>query len=205
MRRAASGFTLVELLIAISLMAVLAVLGWRGLDSVLSSRERIVDASDSLRALSVAFHQLDEDLRLSWPVRLRKLSVAPIGFGVEQAGADPALQLVREQASELAPARLQRVVYRVRSGVLERGFARWVDAASDAPDAPAARDYTWQPLLAGVTALQMRGWIDGQGWVGASAIAARSGVPPPQALVTGLEILVTRGNERVLRVFTVKD
>ncbi len=203
MRRAASGFTLVELLIAISLMAVLAVLGWRGLDSVLSSRERIVEASDSLRALSVAFHQLDEDLRLSWPVRLRKLSVAPIGFGVDQAGADPALQLVREQASELAPARLQRVVYRIRSGVLERGFAQWVDAASGAADEPAARAYTWQPLLAGVTALQMRGWIDGQGWVGASAIAARSGAAP--GLVTGVEILVARGNERVLRVFTVKD
>ncbi|MCL4746530.1 MAG: prepilin-type N-terminal cleavage/methylation domain-containing protein [Burkholderiaceae bacterium] len=205
MRRAASGFTLVELLIAISLMAVLAVLGWRGLDSVLSSRERIVDASDSLRALSVAFHQIDEDLRLSWPVRLRKLSVVPIGFGAAQGGASADLQLVREQASELAPAQLQRVIYRVRAGVLERGFAQWVSAGPDAPDAPGARDYTWQPLLSGVSALQMRGWIDGQGWIAAATIAARSGAATPQGLVTGVEVLVARGDERVLRVFTVKD
>ena len=45
MRRRASrsrvrtgGFTLVELLVAAALMAVLAVLSWRGLDAVLDSR-----------------------------------------------------------------------------------------------------------------------------------------------------------------------
>ena len=64
------GFTLLELLIAIALMALLAVLGWRGLDSVLRSRERIAANSDDLRGLSVAFSQLDEDLRRSWVVRL---------------------------------------------------------------------------------------------------------------------------------------
>ncbi len=32
------GFTLVELLVAISILAILAVLGWRGLDSIVRAR-----------------------------------------------------------------------------------------------------------------------------------------------------------------------
>ena len=48
---ASRGFTLLEVLIALSLMAVLAVLGWRGLDSVLVTRERLTRSSADLAAL----------------------------------------------------------------------------------------------------------------------------------------------------------
>jgi len=34
MRRRRAGFTLIELLVAISVLAVVAVLGWRGLDGI---------------------------------------------------------------------------------------------------------------------------------------------------------------------------
>ena len=62
-RRRSAGFTLIELLIATTLLAVLALLAWRGLDSVLTSRQRIVAASDELRSMTLAFAQLDDDLR----------------------------------------------------------------------------------------------------------------------------------------------
>ena len=205
MKRGAGGFTLIELLIAISLMAVLAVLGWRGLDSVLSSRERIVAVSDSLRSLSVGFSQIDDDLRQAWPVRLRSLPVASIGFGVEGTDAAPVLQLVREYDGDLVPPQLQRVIYRVRDGVFERGFSVWVNAAVGLGDEVGQQGFTWQPLLDGVTQVQMRGWIDGQGWVAASALANRASNTAPASLVTGLEILIARGNDRVVRIFTVKD
>ena len=64
-----AGFTLLELLVAVALMAILAVLSWRGLDSVLTSREHIMRHTDETRAISVLFSQLDEDLRRSWPLR----------------------------------------------------------------------------------------------------------------------------------------
>ncbi|HEY5632926.1 MAG TPA: type II secretion system protein GspJ [Burkholderiaceae bacterium] len=205
LNRPARGFTLVELLVAISLMAVLAVMGWRGLDSVLSSRERIVATSDSLRALSVGFSQIDEDLRLSWPARLRALAVAPISFALEGEGSAPALRVVRERSGDLAPAQLQRVIYRVRDGVFERGFSPWVDAVSGMPETPEQQEFTWQPLLTGVTQLQMRGWVDAQGWLAAATLAGRARDTSPARLVTGLEIVVSRGGERVVRIFTVKD
>ena len=91
------GFTLLEVMVAMALMAVLALLSWRGLDSVLDSRERLVSASDDLGALSLTFAQLEEDLRRSWSVRLLGLPLPAIAFvpAVPGEGA-PRLRLLRE-------------------------------------------------------------------------------------------------------------
>jgi general secretion pathway protein J len=201
-----TGFTLIELLIAISLMAVLAVLGWRGLDSVLMSRERIVAASDSLRGLTVGFAQIDEDLRRAWPVRLMNLPVPVIGFVEQGTEGPPAMQLFRELPPGSGPSQVQRVVYRLRDGVFERGFLPWVTPTAGAPSAINEEAVIWQPLLSGVTRLQMRAWVAGQGWLPASGLAPRGGGAPRNVPVTGLEVLVERGpSERIVRVFAVKD
>ena len=192
-RRAASGgFTLIELLVAATLLAVLAVLSWRGLDSVLASRDRLAAASDELRSLTLAFSQLDEDLRRSWPVRLLRLPVPSIGFTVAGERAVPTLEIIRETTGALLPTQVQRVAWRLRDGVLERGFGAWVSPdggasvtvaaaralgpaaglASTAPDVP-ADTLVWQPVLANVASLQMQGWIDGQGWIAAEALAGQ--------------------------------
>lgn len=67
--RRAAGFTLIELLVAVALLAILAVLSWRGLDAVIQSRERLVTESDELRSLTLALAQLEEDLLGTWPVK----------------------------------------------------------------------------------------------------------------------------------------
>lgn len=202
--RRARGFTLIELLIAVALMAVLAMLGWRGLDSVLKGRERITETSDGLRALSVTFTQLEDDLRRSWPTRLLNAGVPAIGFVVEEQGAPPAMHLLRELPPESGQAQLQRVVWRLRGGVLERGFGGFAMARSDAtvPQPP----LTWQPLIGGVAAMHVRGWVAGRGWLPSAALIQAGGLPPAQLVITGIEILVERDNgERVLRVFPVRD
>jgi general secretion pathway protein J len=174
-RRRQSGFTLLELLIAAALLAVLAVLSWRGLDSVLVARERIVASSDELRALTVAFAQMDEDLRRSWPVRLLRLPDPSIAFTVSGERAQARLELLREASTAGEPTRVQRVAYRLRAGVLERGFGTWTSpsmfaAAARADDAAA---FVWQPVLAGVVAFEMDGWIAGRGWLPANALAGQ--------------------------------
>ena len=83
-RIATRGFTLLEVLVACALLAVLAVISWRGLESVLSARDRITSYSDDLRAMTVAFSQIDEDLRRSWPVRLLRLPRRPVAFAVTE-------------------------------------------------------------------------------------------------------------------------
>lgn len=204
-RRRARGFTLIELLIAAALLAVLAVLSWRGLDAVLTSRKQIVDASDELRALMVAFAQLDEDLRRSWPVRLLKLQQPSIGFSVSGEQAVATMELLRESTGSLEPTQLQRVAWRLRNGRLERGFGGWSPAptsgfdasvlarAATGLDAPRGTRATageagglvWQPVLVGVSQLTMQAWIEGQGWVSAEALVGQLRGPGTPAGAAG--------------------
>lgn len=198
------GFTLIELLVAVALMAVLAVLGWRGLDSVLTGRERITESSDALRALSVTFTQLEDDLRRAWPARLLNPGMPAIAFVDERTGAQPHLQLLRELPPDSGAAQLQRVVWRLRNGVLERGFGAFHLPGPEG--AVVAAPLTWQPLVAGVTGLHMRAWVPGQGWLPQAVLAQRADVGGQPLVVTGLEIMIERqGGERVLRVLPARD
>lgn len=200
-RRRRRGFTLIELLIATTLLAVLALLAWRGLDSVLTSRQRIVAASDELRSLTLAFAQLDDDLRKTWSVRLLRLPTPAINFTVSGEQPAASLLLLRESGRTAEPTQVQQVAWRLRNGVLERGFGIWAvptveggmgqpaprsSAPADAPgraagglDSPAADGLVWQPILGRVASMQMQGWIAGQGWVAAESLVGRLTVSQP--------------------------
>ena len=197
-RQGLRGFTLIELLIAATLLAVLALLSWRGLDTVLTSRDRIAKASDELRFLTIAFAQMDEDLRKSWPVRLLKLPAPSIAFSVSGEQASTTLELLRESTGALEPTKIQRVAWRLRGDVLERGFGPLVVSSAAPAMKPAGGDaeaagggLVWQPVLGGVSALKMQGWVQGQGWVVAEALAgqlkaaAAAAAAPPAGAPSG--------------------
>ena len=202
--RRQAGFTLIELLVALGIMAVVSLLGWRGLDTVLRSRDRIVEHSEAMRALSTAFAQLEEDVRRSWPVRLRLPGVQTIGFRAQDDGSF-ALELIRESPAG-GGAGLQRIAWRVRQGRLERGFAAWQPDPGEADGRADPTGFGWQSLATGVTGLGMRGFVAGQGWLLAEALPMRGVLPATAAPVTGVEVtLERRDGERILRIFTVKD
>lgn len=60
--RSARGFTLIELLIAISVMAILAILSWRGLDGMTRAREQTEARADEVLALQTGLAQWSADL-----------------------------------------------------------------------------------------------------------------------------------------------
>ncbi|MEN9539017.1 MAG: hypothetical protein RLZZ126_1252 [Pseudomonadota bacterium] len=62
------GFTLVELLIAISIMAVMAALSWRGLDGMLLAQTRVQTHSAAVQALQAGLAQWGADLDAALPV-----------------------------------------------------------------------------------------------------------------------------------------
>jgi len=194
------GFTLLELLIAVALLSVLAVLSWRGMDSVLRSRDRIVQSSDELRALSVAFAQLEQDVRGSWAVGLLGLNEPAIAFAVRGEDAQPELALVRETSAN-QPLQLQRVRYRLHEHRLERGFAPWTSSGVDPARPVSEQPLVWQPLLADIDQIQFRAWIASRGWLPAATLARDAG----RARVDGVELTIVRGGERIVRVLAARN
>jgi general secretion pathway protein J len=61
-RRAASGFTLVELLVAVFAMSLLAVMSWRGLDGMTRAQAQTEARADAVLTLQVALGQWAADL-----------------------------------------------------------------------------------------------------------------------------------------------
>ncbi|MDM4766425.1 prepilin-type N-terminal cleavage/methylation domain-containing protein [Pelomonas sp. SE-A7] len=99
------GFTLIEVLIALVIMAVMAGMAWRGLDAVLRSREISQAHLDRTTRLQTVLAQWEQDLRLLQDSQL----VPALAFD----GASLRLTRATEQG-------LQVVVWTVRNGELDR-------------------------------------------------------------------------------------
>lgn len=192
----ARGFTLIELLVAISILAMVAVLGWRGLDGIVRARVSLTEQMETTRGMQLAFAQMQSDCEHMASSRL--LDRRPY-----LQAANDRLTLVRQSFVENEPMRLQVVSYRIRDGVLSRRESMgtrdlvqldvlWTAATSDADTtAPVA-------LQAGVTGMTIQTFEVNQ-WrqqpqpaqpVAAGAVAAAALEP------TGLQVaLAVRGVE----------
>jgi general secretion pathway protein J len=113
MKRAA-GFTLIELLVAISILAIVAVLGWRGLDGIVRARVALTDQMETTRGMQLAFAQMQSDGE-------HLVASTPDLQGRPNLTADASgMTLVRNWHSENAPSQLQVISYRIIDGVLMR-------------------------------------------------------------------------------------
>ena len=68
-RRQPRGFTLVEVLVALSIMAVIALLSWRGIDGMLRAQDSTRRYTDEVLAIQAGLSQwrADLDAMMSWP------------------------------------------------------------------------------------------------------------------------------------------
>jgi general secretion pathway protein J len=176
----ARGFTLIELLLAISILAIIAVLGWRGLDSIVRSRETLTAGMDQTRGLQLAFAQMQSDCEnLADSTLLRNRAFLQ--------AEDNRITLVRMVMAENQPTRLQVVSYRVRDGVLTRRESLatreltqldtlWQAALGDTDSSVAA-----VALQSGVQGMAMRLWVPSPGAApgNTGGRLAPHGVSPP--------------------------
>ena len=186
--RSARGFTLIELLVAISILAMVAVLGWRGLDGIVRARISLTEQMEVTRGMQLAFAQMQSDCE-HIPVDGALLGARPYLLFDQQR-----LTMVRLSMVENEPTRLQVVSYRVRDGVLLRRESTatrnmteldvmWKAATSDADTtAPVA-------LQAGVTDINVQNWANN----------AWQAIPAPLAFIPGAPAGTTYGLQVVLQ------
>lgn len=107
-----TGFTLIELLVAISILAIVAVLGWRGLDGIVRARIALTANLDQTRAMQLTFAQMQSDCA--------KIDSTVVLGHAPLVADQTRLMMVRAVYAEDQPSRLQVVTYRVRNGNLTR-------------------------------------------------------------------------------------
>ncbi len=142
------GLTLIELMVALAIFAVLGVLSYRALAEVSTSRTRLEDGFERWRSVGRAMQRIDADL-------LQLVAPAASASTAANVQASPALLLTRAASggAELQLLRLEeargvrRVGYRLVDGRLD--WLRW--SGRDAVGEP-----TVEPLLGNVRNVRWR-------------------------------------------------
>lgn len=168
-RAAQRGFTLLEVLITLTLMAVLSLLSWRALDTTARSSEHLQASADATLALLRVLGQVESDLAgHAGDTALPEGTFRPGGAmsSSERPAPDasvlppgirwqpPRLTIVRAAQD----GRWQEVVWQLESDRLVRAAG----LPAIALPLPEARE--GETLLAGVHAFTVRAWVPGQGW-----------------------------------------
>ena len=140
-RPSRAGFTLVELLVALAIFAILSGFAYRGLTALLDSREALRHESRKWRDVSLFVGRVERDLGAVL-VRTSKgpsgTPLAPVASTLETPTAGDGLALTRAGSplQENALAAPQRIAYRLRGDRVERLTWAGVDAAPrDEPSA----------------------------------------------------------------------
>jgi general secretion pathway protein J len=158
----ARGFTLLEVLVAVAIFAVLGVMAYGGLQAVLVQQEIARDNSARLREVQYAVQRLSQDVSQLQPRPVRD----ELGDGARGALlADPRNRYPVEfsrggWSNPMAQPRaaIQRVAYLVEDDRLLR--MHWF-----APDHTLAEEPVELELLGGVREFRMRFFAAGRGWV----------------------------------------
>lgn len=160
------GFTLIEVMVAILLMAVVSLIAWRGLDSVTRADSHLQASGEQSDSLLRALNQLQRDVEMRAGIELTEPK--KVGVDDEPLTAPPAvtvrssdskgfrLDVIRTAADQ--PGALQRVRWWVKGDTLYRAVA---EARSRYPlPAPTAG----VAVLDGVSDVQVRVWEVDKGW-----------------------------------------
>jgi general secretion pathway protein J len=174
------GFTLVELLVALTILAMISVLSWRGLDSVIRGRNAATSIQDRTLAITSALDQMAIDLRNSSPANVA-IVTAP------QPGAD-AMQFVRSVPDPGGAQRQVRIQWRLVENVLTRLSSE-----------EGAETFS-QPALGQVQSMAVRIYAGGR-WISSEELA-KAGAASPGPII-GVAVLLGLAEGEITRTFVV--
>ena len=196
-----AGLTLIELIVAVALLAILTVMAYRGLDSVTRAGDRTQAESERWRAISMFFERFGADLGQATrrPVRAGDGVLLPELIGQPFNPMNDAVDTLDKVSAELEFTRKSpagsdeiRLGYRLRGKRVELLIWRVLDRApSSSADV--------HPLLEDVKAMRFK-YLDSTGiWFEAWPIADKT-----QPLPRAVAIELTLGdNMAVSRMFAL--
>ena len=191
--RAEGGFTLVELLAALLVLSLLALMAYRGLDAVLEARDHVGGEADKWRHVAAFFARFERDAELAEPRAVREGSgTAPAWLGQAGVTTGPLLEFSRF-ASRSSVDTARRLGYRLNgSGEIEL----WVWPGLDvAPGVEPAR----YVVLRGVTRFTVDYLGADLAWVSAwPASSGGTAIPRAVRVTVGLA-----SGEQIVRVFAL--
>ncbi len=231
MRRRASGFTLLELLIAISIFAMVSAMAYSGLNNVLRARDRLEAEREFWRGLTLVFLRMQDDFAqarprtvrdqfgngqpafIGQPTDIRALGAPSVEF---TRGGVFVFDLPAEQDDAKLPDKqppprsdLERIAYRYNDGVLYRWSWPVLDRAPTTVPVETV-------MLRDVEKFEVKFFNEGftsnlNQWaptccLSPTAVAAPAGGVPPgfDKLPRGVQVeLKLKGREEITRLFVV--
>ena len=177
------GFTLIELMSALLILSLLALMSFRGLGAVLDARDQVRQETEKWKGVAAFFSRFQRDVHLSAPRPVR--------------AASEHLEFSRFATAEGIDAP-RRIAYGLNDRQ-EIELSMWpgTDATSGAaPNAEPAR----YPVLRAVARFELQYLDGGLAWVGEWPRSERD---PPLPQAVRLRVVLASGEELV-RVFSLK-
>ena len=163
----ARGFTLIEMLVAIALLAVIALLSWRGLDATIRGRDDIASNLAQTRLLGRYFSQLQFDLT--------NLVTPDEVFGPPLRIRPNDLVMVRHLGVGGGPAQMQVVRYQLKGRELVRSASQPLASLADVEAALQHMDaFTRVVVSNDARTMQLSVWIPPGGWTMSQAVVEQA-------------------------------
>ena len=190
------GFTLVELLTALLILSLLALMSYRSLGAVLDAREQVTAEADKWRHVSSFFARFERDVQLVSPRPVRGAAGgAPAWLGRPGATPGPRLEISRFASAEGVDAP-RRIAYALNA---TQEIELWLWPGLDVtPDVLPAR----YPVLAGVTTFDVEYLDAGRAWRPAWPTSSGDAADATIPRAVRLHIVLASG-EAIVRVFAL--
>lgn len=168
-----SGLTLIEVMIAIVIMATINLIAWRGIDILSRANTTLQLRSEESARLMRALQQLERDIAwhttVELPTRIpppptsveapRRVELLPPGMQITRA-ASGQLLLTLVRAAPAAPGQWQQVQWWMQGNTLYRAAGQ--PSARYPVPSPQVADRV--AVLNGVASFNLRAWVSPRGW-----------------------------------------
>ena len=199
-----NGFTLIEVLIAITIFAVMSAFAYRALSSILVARDRVAQENQKWRGVSTLFARMEADLANATARSIRNSSnlqedafVGKLTFGNDNEGQIMFTRMGLPGANGTLAAP-QRLGYRIKQGSIEELV--WPVLDQGPRTVPAV-----YPLLSGVSTFTLRYLDTNNAWQ-SSWPPLTTGPTPAHNIPRAVEVALTlESGETITRLLLLKS